>query len=159
MDELGELAIGLLIVLGLFGVVVPVLPGLALVVGVVFLWAFVEGTGLAWGVAALSLVIGGVGTFIKYSIPKRKLNASGIRNSTLILATAVAIAGLFVIPVIGAPVGFVLTIYLVERSHGDHEHAWQRTKQSLKAVAASIGIELAAGLLIAAIWFGVAIFT
>jgi hypothetical protein len=158
MDELGELAIGLVIVAGLLGIVLPVLPGLALVVGAIFIWAFVEGTGTAWAVAVTALIIGGVGTFIKYSIPKRRLNESGVRNSTLVLATGVAIVGLFAIPVIGAPIGFVATIYLTERARGDGEHAWPRTKQSLRAVATSIGIELAAGLIIAALWFGVVLF-
>lgn len=155
MDEVGELGIGLVIIVGLLGVVVPVIPGLLLVVGAIFLWAIVEGGALAWGIALLSLVLGAIGTFIKYSIPKRRLNESGVKNSTLVLATAVAIVGLFVIPVIGAPIGFVATIYLTERMKGDREHAWPRTKQSLAAVATSIGIELATGLVIAAIWFGV----
>jgi uncharacterized protein YqgC (DUF456 family) len=159
MDELGELAIGLVILAGVLGVVVPILPGLALVVGAVFVWAWLEGTGTAWGVAVLALLLGGIGIFIKYSIPKKRLNESGVRNSTLVLATVVAIIGLFVIPVVGAPIGFVATIYLVERARGDAEHAWPRTRQSLRAVATSIGIELAAALLIAALWFGTVILT
>jgi len=155
MDGLGELAIGLVIVIGLLGIVVPVLPGLVLVVAAIFLWAVVDGGGLAWGVAVLALVLGGVGTFIKYSLPKRRLNESGVRNSTLLLATVVAIIGLFVIPVVGAPIGFVTTIYVTERMRGDRDQAWTRTKRSLAAVATSIGIELATGLVIAAVWFGV----
>jgi hypothetical protein len=158
MDELGELAVGLIIVVGLMGIVVPVLPGLVLVVGVIFVWALLEGTGLAWAIALISLVLGGVGTFVKYSIPKRRLTESGVRTGTLVLATAVAIAGLFLIPVVGAPLGFVATIYLTERARGDREHAWPRTKESLKAVATSIGIELATGLVIAAFWFGAVLF-
>ena len=70
------------------------------------------------------------------------------------IATAVAIVGLFVIPVVGAPIGFVLAIYVFERIRVGAEHAWPATKTSLGAVATSIGIELATGLLIAAIWFG-----
>jgi hypothetical protein len=159
MDELGELAIGLVIVVGLLGIVVPILPGLVLVVGAIIFWAVLEGGGVAWGVGVLTLGLGAVGTFIKYSIPKRRLNESGVKNSTLILATAVAIAGMFAIPLIGAPIGFVATIYLTERVRGDRDHAWPRTKNSLKAVATSIGIELVTGVVIAAIWFGVVILT
>lgn len=159
MDELGELAIGLVIVVGLLGIVVPILPGLVLVVGAIIVWAVLEGGGVAWGVGVLTLALGAVGTFIKYSIPKRRLNESGVKNSTMILATAVAIAGMFAIPLIGAPIGFVATIYLTERVRGDREHAWPRTKSSLKAVATSIGIELVTGVVIAAIWFGVVILT
>ena len=70
-----------------------------------------------------------------------------------IIATIVAIVGLFVIPVVGAPIGFVLAIYVSERLRVGKEQAWPATKRSLRAVATSIGIELITGLLIAAIWF------
>ena len=154
MDELGELVVGLAIIAGLLGIVLPILPGLLLIVGAIFVWAIADGTGLAWGVATLSLALGAVGTFIKYSIPKRRLNESGVQNRTLVLATVVSIIGLFAIPVIGAPIGFIGTIYITERAR-DREQAWPRTKSSLAAVATSIGIELATGLVIAAVWFGV----
>jgi uncharacterized protein YqgC (DUF456 family) len=153
MDELGELAIGLIIVVSLFGIMVPILPGLAMEIVAVFVWAALTGGAAAWSVAIVALLIGGVGTFVKYSIPKRHLNEVGIPNRTLLIATAVAIVGLFVIPVVGAPIGFVLTIYVAERLRVGREHAWPATKRSLRAVATSIGIELATGLLIAAIWF------
>jgi hypothetical protein len=159
MDELGELVVALAIVAGLLGIVVPILPGLLLIVGAIFVWALVDGGGLAWGVAVGSLGLSAVGTFVKYSIPRRRLNESGVLTRTLILATAVAIVGLFVIPVIGAPIGFVGTVYLTERMKGDRDLAWHRTKKAMAAVATSIGIELATGLIIAALWFGVILFT
>jgi uncharacterized protein YqgC (DUF456 family) len=159
MDAIGELAIGLIIVVALFGMVVPVLPGLILELGAVTVWAVVEGGAAAWGVAGVSLALGAVGTFVKYSIPKRRLNESGIPNRTLLLATAVAIVGLFVLPVVGALIGFVGTIYLTERSRVGAERAWPATKTTLAAVATSIGIELATGLLIAAVWFAAVLLT
>lgn len=154
MEELGELAVGLIIVVSLFGIVVPFLPGLVMEVIAILLWAIVKGDETAWAVAIVALVLAGIGTFVKYSIPKRKLNEGGIPNRTLLIATAVAIVGLFVIPVVGAPIGFVLAIYISERLRVGPEQAWPATKTSLGAVATSIGIELATGLIIAAIWFG-----
>ncbi|HEU5113999.1 MAG TPA: DUF456 domain-containing protein, partial [Acidimicrobiia bacterium] len=118
------------------------------------LWAIVRGDAVAWAVAIAALLLAGIGTFIKYSIPKQRLNEVGIPNRTLLIATAVAIVGLFVIPVVGAPIGFVLAIYISERLRVGADRAWPATKTSLGAVATSIGIELATGLLIAAIWFG-----
>ena len=153
MDELGELTVGLVIVVSLFGIVLPVLPGLALEVLVILIWAVLKGSPLAWGVAIAAIGIAAIGTYVKYAIPKRKLNEVGIPNRTLLFATAAAIVGVFAIPGIGAPIGFVATIYLRERSRVGRERAWPSTKSSLGAVATSIGIELAAGLVIAAIWF------
>jgi uncharacterized protein YqgC (DUF456 family) len=159
MDALGELVIALAIIAGLLGIVVPILPGMLLVVGAIFVWAIAEGGGIAWSVAIASLGLAAIGTFIKYAIPKRRLNESGVKTGTLIVATAVAIVGLFVIPVIGAPIGFVGTIYVTEHTKGDRHQAWARTKKSLAAVATSIGIEIATGLVIAAVWFVVILLT
>lgn len=148
----------LAIIAGLFGIVLPFLPGLLLILGAIFLWAIVEGTALAWTVAFLALVIGVGGTVIKYMVPGRRLKESGLPTSTILLAIAVSIVGLFVIPVVGAPIGFVATIFVAERVRVGREQAWPATKTALGAVAASIGIELAAGLIVAAIWFGAVIF-
>jgi hypothetical protein len=159
MDELGELAIGLIIVVSLFGIVVPFLPGLAMEVVAVVVWAALKGGAGSWSVAVAAIVIGGIGTFVKYSVPKRQLNEGGIPNRTLVIATAVAIVGLFAIPIVGAPIGFVLAIYVSERLRVGRAQAWPATRRSLRAVATSIGIELATGLVIAAIWFGAVLFT
>ena len=158
MDELGVLVVGLAIIVGLFGIVIPFLPGLVLIVGAVFLWAVVEGTPLAWAIAIVSLAVGVLGTVIKFVVPGRRLKESGLPTWTMVLAVAVSIVGLFVIPVVGAPIGFVATIYVAERLRVGPEQAWPATKTALGAVAASIGIELAAGILVAAIWFGAVIF-
>ncbi len=153
MDEIGELAVGLIIIFSLFGIIIPVLPGLVIEVGAIFVWALVTGGTLAWSVAIVAIVLAGAGTFVKYAIPKRKLNDVGIPNRTLLLATAVAIVGLFVIPIAGAPIGFVVTIYISERIRVGADRAWPATKSSLGALATSIGIELITGLIIAGIWF------
>ncbi len=154
----GSLSSRSAIIAGLFGIVLPFLPGLLLILGAVFLWAIAEGTPLAWAVAILALAVGVAGTVVKYLIPGRKLKESGLPTSTMVLAIAVAIVGLFVIPVVGAPIGFVLTIFVAERIRVGSEQAWPATKTALGAVAASIGIELAAGLIIAALWFGAVLF-
>ena len=58
MDELGELAIGLIIVVSLFGIMVPILPGLAMEIVAVFVWAALTGGAVAWSVAIAALLIG-----------------------------------------------------------------------------------------------------
>ena len=57
MDELGELAIGLIIVVSLFGIVVPFLPGLALEVVAVVVWAALKGGAGSWSVAIAAIVL------------------------------------------------------------------------------------------------------
>lgn len=143
---------GLLILVGLVGILVPVLPGLLLEMGAVVLWAAVEGGAVAWTVAGVALILGLGGTVVSYLIPGRRLERSGIPRSTLLLAGALAIAGFFVVPIVGGPAGFVLGIYITERQRVGQAHAWPSTMASLRAVGLSIVIELIAGLLIAGIW-------
>jgi uncharacterized protein YqgC (DUF456 family) len=159
MDELGELAIGLIIAVSIVGILIPILPGLAMEIIAIFVWAAVTGGAVAWSVAIACLLIAGIGTYVKYAVPKRHLNEGGIPNRTLVIATIVAIVGLFVIPIVGAPIGFVLATYVSERLRVGKEQAWPATKRSLRAVATSIGIELATGLLIGTIWFATVLAT
>lgn len=142
-----------LIVTGLVGIVVPVLPGLLLVLAAVFIWAFDTSTSGTWWVFALCAVLYVAGMALQYALPGRRMRAAGVRRSTLLLAVLLAIVGFFVIPVVGAAVGFVGGIYLVELGHSrDRYGAWASTRAALGAVFLSIGIELVAGLAIATTW-------
>ena len=153
MDELGELAIGLIIVVSLFGIMVPILPGLAMEIVAVFVWAALTGGAVAWSVAIAALLIGGVGTFVKYSIPKRHLNEVGIPNRTLLIATAVAIVGLFVIPVVGLLVFFPLGLFAMEWLRlRDPSAALRSAGVALKAMLIGRGIEFTAALAAAVLW-------
>lgn len=157
MSLLGEVVVGLVILAGLAGIVIPVLPGLLLVTGAVVVWAAMGGGALGWGVGAAAVVLGGMGTVVKYLVPGRRLKDAGIPTSTLLLACALAVGGFFVIPVVGAILGFVGGVYLAERNRVGATLAWPQTRLSLRAVALAIGIELTAGLLIAAIWLAAVI--
>jgi uncharacterized protein YqgC (DUF456 family) len=142
-----------LILIGMVGIVVPVIPGLLLCLAAVFVWAFDTGTTLAWWVFGVCAVLYLAGVATQYAVPGRRMREAGVRRSTLVLAVLLAIVGFFVIPVVGAAVGFVLGIYLVELGHSrDRSAAWSSTKAALKAVMLSMGIELLAAVAIAATW-------
>lgn len=143
----------ILIVIGLVGIVVPVLPGLLVIVLAVLLWAVEIGTTTAWVVLGGSLLLYAVGVTLQFLLPGRRLKRAGVRTPTLVLAVVLGIVGFFVVPVVGGPLGFVLGIYLVEQSRShDRAAAWASTKSALKAVLHSMGIELVTGLLVAALW-------
>ncbi|HEY4584294.1 MAG TPA: DUF456 domain-containing protein [Acidimicrobiia bacterium] len=159
MSPIGELLVALAILAGLFGVVLPLLPGLALEVGAILIWAAVDGDALAWGVALLCLALGAAGTVFKYLVPGRRLRQSGMPMRTLVIAVAAAVVGFFAIPVIGGPIGFIAAIYVAERIRVGPAEAWPATRISLGAVAASVGIELVTGLIIAGIWLVAVVLT
>jgi len=149
---LTDLVVGLAVLVGLVGILVPVLPGTILILGAVLLWAVESASAEGWVVFALVttfLVIGGV---VKYALPGRGLQAAGVPNSTLLLGGLLGIVGFFVVPVVGLLLGFVLGVYLAELVRVGRERAWPSTKAALRAAGLSVLIELAAGLLAACTW-------
>ena len=141
----------LAIVVGVFGVLLPLLPGLILCWAAALVWAIVVGDGwVRWMVILVATLIALIGTVVKYAWPGRNLKRGGVPNRTLLLGGLLAIVGFFVIPVVGLVIGFVLGVYLGERVRlGDHAAAWPSTKHALKAAGVAILVELAAALLIA----------
>jgi uncharacterized protein YqgC (DUF456 family) len=148
---------GLLVVVGLFGILVPVLPGTVLVLLGFLVWASEKGTAEAWTVFALAALILAAGTVVKYAVPGRRLKAS-VPTGTLVVGGLFAVVGFFVIPVVGMLVGFPIGVYAAERVRVGGAGAWPSTKAALRALAHSILIELVAALLATAVWIvGVAI--
>lgn len=143
----------LLIVVGMIGIVVPVLPGLLLTILAVLIWAISTGGTTAWVVFAVAAVVYAVGLIAQFLIPGRRLKSQGVGLGTLLVAVLVAIVGFFVIPVVGALVGFVLGIFAVESTRSrSREQAWARTKAALRAILHSMGIELVTAFVIAVIF-------
>lgn len=152
-DELWTVLPPLLILVGLVGIVVPVLPGMLLVLAGVLVFALHEGSTTGWVVFALSVVVAAAGWVLQYLVPGRRMRQRGVSTPTLLLALVLGVVGFFVIPVIGLVLGFVLGIWLVETARTrDRAQAWSRTRHAAVAVAQSIGIELAAGVVVAGLY-------
>ena len=147
-----ELIVAILLVVGLAGVVVPVIPGTLLILGGILLWAADLGTTTGWVVFTLAAVFLVVGMVVKFVVPSRRLKAAGVPRSTMVIAGVVGIIGFFVIPVLGLFVGFVLGLYAAERRRVGPVAAGPATRHALKAVGLSILIELTAALMAVATW-------
>ena len=147
-----ELVVAVLLVVGIAGVVVPVLPGMLLILGGVLLWAVDLNTLTGWLVFAVAAAFLLVGSVVKYVVPGRRLNAAGVPRSTLVLGGVLGVVGFFVIPVVGLLIGFVAGVYAAELYRLGGAAAGPATLHALKAVAHSILIELAAALLASATW-------
>jgi uncharacterized protein len=145
---------GLIMLIGLAGVVVPFLPGLALVWGGVLVWAVLRHDGLGWATLGVATALLAVGTIAKYLLPGRRLRSAGVPGGTLVVGAIAGAVGFFVIPVVGALLGFVLGVYLAERMRVGGASAWPSTRRALAAAGWSMVIELTAGLLIVVTWLG-----
>lgn len=145
--------VGLIIVAGLIGIAVPVLPGLLVVWAAVLVWASEAQTTGGWVVLGIATTLALSGFLLQYLLPGRRLRKAGVTTSTSVAGAALAVVGFFVIPVVGAFLGFALGIYLAERIKlGAHACAWPSTKHALQAIGLSMGIELMTGLAIASTW-------
>ena len=144
--------VALAIAVGLAGIVVPVLPGVLLVLAALLVWAFVVGSTTGWVVFAVAAAFLAVGAVVKYVVPGRRLKASGVPTSTLVVGALLGVVGFFVVPVVGLFLGFPLGIYLAESRRLGSEQAWSSTKHAVKAVALSIAIELASALAAVLTW-------
>lgn len=157
MSAQGEVLVGLAIVVGLVGVVVPVLPGAVLVWAAILVWALVTESALGWVVLAVATVSVGAAQVVKYVIPDRRLRAGGVPRRSIVLGGLLGLVGFFVIPVVGLVVGFLLGVYVSERQRlREHEAAWRSTILAAKAAGVSVLVELAGTLVAATAWLGVA---
>ncbi|MEV6595856.1 DUF456 domain-containing protein [Actinoplanes sp. NPDC051346] len=144
---------GIAMLVGVLGVVIPVLPGLILCWAAVLLWALLgDASGGRWLVLALATVVAVGGTVVKYLWPGRRLKSSGVPTSSLAAGGVLGVIGFFVVPVVGLVLGFVLGLFLAERARLGPGQAWPSTRGALAAVGLSMLVEFAAALGVAVIW-------
>jgi len=148
-----DLVAGLVIVVGVLGVLVPVVPGLILCWLGVTLWAVLGDAGPGrWAVLAFATVIALAGTVVKYMWPGRRLKGTGVPTSSLLAGGVLGLIGFFAVPIVGLVLGFVFGIWITERIRLGPAQAWLSTRDALGAVGLSLLVELAAALGVAVVW-------
>lgn len=152
MDPVTVLA-GLMIFVGILGLVVPVLPGLLLCLAGVLLWASHVNTAGSWMAFGCCVLVAAIGWVVQFLVPNRRLKEAGVPGVAKLGGLAGAAVGFFVIPYVGLFVGFPAGVFAVEQLRlRDSRRAWAATKASVRAVLTSIGIELAAAVVVSWIW-------
>ncbi|MDQ2625239.1 MAG: DUF456 domain-containing protein [Actinomycetota bacterium] len=148
-----ELLVGLVILVGLFGVVVQVLPGSLLVLGAILVWALVTGGPAAWIVLAVAAVAVVGANVWKYFLAARHLSKADVPSSTLWWGGLGGVVGFFVIPVVGLVLGFLLAVFLAEYlRRREPRTAWRATVAAMKATGLTILVELAGALVATGAW-------
>lgn len=149
-------AVGLVLFLGLLGVLVPGAPGQAIVWAAVLWWALTERTPVAWSVLIGATALLLVDQALKPLLPPRRPHESGAPRRTLTLGGVGAIVGFFAVPVLGAFVGYVGTVYGAERLRlGSRGAGWASVRSVMRATGWSVLVELFACLLVTGAWLGV----
>lgn len=151
---MGSGLVAVVMAVGLLGVVVPLLPGTALVLAAGVAWALLvqtEGAG-RWVVVGVMTALFLAGFAAKYALPGRRLSGQ-LPRTTLLYGALAAVVGFFLLPPLGLLLGGVAGVYLAEaRRVGGGPEARRSTVQVLQAVGLGILAELTAGVLMVATW-------
>lgn len=147
MITIPSVVASLVILLGLAGIIVPVLPGTILIGAAIVGWAAFTGGEAAWVAAGIAAALLVIGALVKFAVPHRRLRDVGVPTSTIVIGGILGILGFFAIPVIGLFLGFVGGVWLAEARRLGVRNARPSTKSAIGAVGLSILIELAFGLL------------
>ncbi|MFE1884675.1 DUF456 domain-containing protein [Streptomyces diastatochromogenes] len=149
------LLVGVVLVLGLCGVLVPGVPGSWLVWAAVLWWALQDPQPVAWGVLVGATGVLLLSLVVRWALPPRRLRASGATPRMAVYAGVGAFLGFLLIPVVGALPGFMAGIYLHERLRlGRHGEAMAALRTTMRSGGSSVLAELFACLLIAGAWLG-----
>jgi uncharacterized protein YqgC (DUF456 family) len=147
------LLVGVVILLGLFGVLVPGVPGSWLVWAAVLWWALEDPRKLSWSVLVGATVALLLAQAARWALPPRRLRASGATPRMAAYAGFGALLGFVVLPVLGALPGFMGGIYLSERLRlGRHGEAVAALRTAMRSGGWSVLAELFACLLIMGAW-------
>ncbi|MDQ0958298.1 MULTISPECIES: DUF456 domain-containing protein [unclassified Streptomyces] len=149
------LLVGVVVLLGLCGVLVPGVPGSWLVWAAILWWALEDPQPVAWAVLVGATVALFVSQVVRWSLPPRRLRASGATPRMAVYAGLGAFLGFFLIPVLGAIPGFMGGVYLSERLRlGRHGEARAALRRAMRSGGSSVLAELFTCLLIMGAWLG-----
>ncbi len=148
-----EAVLGIVMLAGLVGVVVPVFPGLIAVIGAGFVWALQRGGPGAWAVFAIIAAVGIAGIVASNVLPARRASSAGAPAWVVAAGAVGLVVGFFVVPVIGALIGFPAGVFVAELVRHRHPGpAWRATWDALKGVGIGITIQLGAGVVMVGVW-------
>jgi len=139
---------------GLVGTVVPLVPGLLLMWGAGLFYGVVEGFGVVGWVAfglMTGLAVAGIAAGVV--LPQRSGSARGASPAALAAGAVLGVVGLFVVPVVGLPLGAVAGVLLAERARtGAWAPAWEATRGVIIGFGLGALAQLAAAGAMIACW-------
>lgn len=153
MDGLLEilllLLVGLCMLVGLVGVIIPIIPGALLIWLGVVVYAFGFGIeAIGWPSFILISLLGLFAGTADLWLPLVGAKTRGLSKRALLLGSIGAIIGTFVLPLIGTIIGYMLGLLAGEyNKHGDWELAKKRSLGGLADWGVATAVQLAGGLI------------
>ena len=148
-----EILVGLAILVGLIGIVVPLLPGSITIFVAILVWAIVTSSGAGWAVLVVTTALLVIGWSATYVFAGRRVRSSGVPNRTIALAGLAGIAGFFLVPGLGFFLFFPAALFGLEYLRlQDRAVAWASAWTAIKATALGMVVELGLALTASAVW-------
>lgn len=149
--------VALAYVVGLCGIVLPVLPGTITIIIATLIWAIVTGSWTSWVAFAIIAVLGIAGMTTSYVLTGRRLQRHEVPTWPILVGIASGIVGIFVIPFLGLPIGFLAGLYVSEAVRlKDWKRGLSSAWVAIKALGIGIAIEFTLAML-STITFAIAV--
>ncbi|MGH8979184.1 MAG: DUF456 domain-containing protein [Acidimicrobiia bacterium] len=146
--------VALSMAIGVVGTVVPFLPGLVLVWASALVYGIAAGFGpIGWAAFVVITALAVAGVVIGVVVPQRAAAAGGAPLPSLWAGAALGVAGFFLVPVVGIPLGFLTGILSAEwlrtRSWAT---AWRATLATLRGFGIATLAQFASALSMVTVW-------
>ena len=133
---------GILVLIGLAGIVVPILPGSITIIIGLLVWAIFVGGPVGWVVFAVGALLCLAGMLGTYVLTGRVLKREKIPSRSIVIGLVVGVVGMFLVPVVGLPLGFAVGLFGAEYLRvGDVPGALKSSWAAIKAAARGILLE------------------
>ncbi len=149
------------IILGIVGIIVPLIPGIILIYLAVLTYVFAYGIEtIGWATFAIitliALVAGTSDLWMSYWGAK----TGGASGRALLYGTVGAIVGSFFAPLIGTLIGYAAGLLLGEyQKQGDWALAWKASAGGLAGWGVATAVQMAGGLVILGLFLWQVLFT
>lgn len=142
-----------LILVGIIGVIVPILPGSVLVGISLLIWAITVQSTTGWVIFATGAILVTLGMTSSAVLTGRRMKRRQVPNRSLLVGAGFAVVGLFLIPIVGLFVGFAVGLLLAEyKRQRDFRAAVDSSWEALKAAGIGILVECGLACLAASVW-------
>ena len=154
----GDLAlaavVAMVMVVGLAGTVLPILPGLWLIWAAGLAYTILESwdlDGLVFMAVLTALAI--AGAVVGVMLPQRQASSVGVPWWGQVVAAACAVLGMFIVPIVGAVVGFVIGIFLVTVARTrELRGSVEASGATIRGMLYASGAQFVIGLLMIVLW-------
>lgn len=153
-ETVAVVATAIAMAIGLAGVVLPILPGLWLMWVSALIYGYFAGFGTE-GILAMAFItlVAAAATYLGVRVPQKQATGVGVPWWGQVIAAGCAVVGMFIIPILGAPIGFVLGVVVMQLILTQSiREGWTATIVILRSMALTSGIQLIAGFTILVTW-------